>query len=357
MYRHYLAFLVVILFCTRCKKADIEVHRSIQLVEKFTVESNQDLDFITNFQFKSDGSVWIGTFNSGLYHVTQDGTIHYDTDNSPVPNNRVNDLYLDGSEKLWIATDNGFASYLNEDWAVFTIDNTPLFIERVSQIAVDSKSNVLVGNGSAIEGGLILFTSDGDWKTYTPDNSLMPCSLILDIEVTDENWFWVSTGQNQGKGGIVLLEGDIITRALNIEETGLLYNWIDEIEIWENSLWVGYQVSIYNEPEIAEGGIQLVGLEENEITSFFPHETGLTSNRIHSIRLSSDNLLWFTTSLETCQNCSAGIGFLNEAGEFLISSFLNSAIASNAFFPMLNEDHRGKMYVASELSLYELEIK
>ncbi|CAN0430879.1 unnamed protein product, partial [Ectocarpus fasciculatus] len=315
--------------------------------------------FITAFQFKDQETVWIGTFNTGIYRTSGSSSVNYNTSNSPLPDDRINDLFVDHLDRLWMATDNGFAMLHEEAWEVYTMDNTPLLMPRISQIVVNGSDEIMIGNGNASEGGVLHRTKDGGWKNYTSENSLLPCNLILDIELEGDDVFWVSTAQLLGIGGVAKIENASITQVFNIEETGLLYNWIDNIEISNNALWVGFEVPIYNESGIAEGGIQRIDPQStNGVNTYFPNSTGLTSNRIRAMKLHSDNSLWFTTTFDdpACDNCVGGIGVLFENEKFLVSSSVNTDLPLNAFMPVLNEDNNGNMYVASELSLYKLEI-
>ena len=355
----YLLFLIPILF-TYCGDDDTEaVPQKIHLTEAYNLEVMEESNFIVDFQFAKDETLWIGTFDGGLFHIIGNEIKIFNVANSPLPDNHINDLFIDHLDRLWIATNNGFAMYNEGNWEVYTSSNAPFAVKHVSEIAVNKKKEILVGHGDVIDGGLLFRTENGNWKSYTTDNSKLPCNVINEIELTSEGNFWVSTAQFQGKGGVVKFENEVITDVLSVENSDLLYNFIDNIEVTNDNIWIGYWVAIYNQSGFPDGGIQQIDLQSNNPVSYFPNETELVSNRITAMKLHSDNSLWFATSIDdpACKNCFAGIGVLLENQNVLAISALNANLESNAFFTKLNEDNLGNMYVASERSLYRLKLE
>jgi len=355
---HLFWLLSIIFIQCRDKESIVVSPKAIVIKEAYLLESNEDLDFIRNFGFAKDGSIWIGTFHSGVYRLSGDKIINFNKSNSPLPDNTINDLFIDNFDIVWVATGNGFAKYEEKSWKTYTIENAPLTLESVSQIAVNDHGEILIGNGNAVDGGLLFRNRHDEWKNYTTNNSELPCSHILDIKLSN-NVFWVSTGQLLGEGGVVRFENEKVNNLLNIENTGLLYNWIDNIEVRDDNIWTGYEVYIYDESGFPDGGIQRVNLQSNNTYSYFPYDTRLVSNRITSMKLHSDNSLWFATGIDDpgCENCFAGIGVLLENEDFLAISAVNSDMPANAYFSDLKEDNAGNMYVSSELSLYQLELR
>jgi len=125
-----------------------------------------------------------------------------------------------------------------------------------------------------------------------------------------------------------------------------------------NNLWFGFRVPIYNKANFPEGGIQKYVFQNDNISSYLPQSTSLVSNRITSMKIASDKSLWFTTGIDDplCENCYAGIGVLTTEDNFIVSSKINSDLLPNDFFTFLNENHKGEIYVASELSIYKVKL-
>lgn len=349
----------LLLFSSCNNEEDTIKTYSLELIEAYNLDLEVD-NFIIDFQFLNDETLWIGTFNGGVYYVSGSEIINFNASNSPLPNNMINDIFIDFQECVWIATNEGFAKYDHGNWEVYTALNTPLTGGYVSEIAVNKKNEVLVGNGNATEGGLIFRNKAGTWKNYTTANSILPCSIIFEIELVESDNFWVSTGQLSGKGGVVKFENETITDVLNIENSGLLYNWIDNIEIDNGKVWFGYAVRYANKPGFPDGGIQRIDLKSNTIMDFLPNTIGLTSNRIISMKFNAaTDRLWFATGLDDpyCENCIAGIGIVFENNNMIVFSALNNAyIEENSFFIKFNSNINGDMFVASEGSIYRLEL-
>lgn len=318
-----------------------------------------DDDFIVEFEFDKNGVLWIGTFNGGIHRITDKGTTVFDTSNSSLPDNRINDIFIDHLNRVWVATFNGYATFENEQWRASTVDNSPLLIPFVSEISVNTQNEILLGNGNATEGGLLFRNRNGVWKSFTTENSDLACNIILDIELTEDDGFWVGTGQFLRLGAIIKFENETITEILSTENTELLYNNFDYLEINDDELWVGFEVNIFNVPSYPDGGIQRVNPASFTTENFFPNKTIPVSNRVSAMKLHTDNSLWFATVIDDpyCENCNSGLGMINKNGEMTTISGIDADFSTNAFFTHLNEDNNGNMYVSYENALYRLELQ
>ncbi|MDN5211873.1 two-component regulator propeller domain-containing protein [Fulvivirgaceae bacterium BMA12] len=353
---HLLAVACLILF-TACRDDDSgALPSTIHLEEAYHLETMKTGNFIVDFQFAKDEILWVGTFNGGIFQLSGTEVKTFNTANSPLPDNHINDLFIDHLDRLWIATGHGFAMYDKGHWEVYTSANAPLAVDHVSEIAVNKKNEILLGNGNVIDGGLLFRSESGNWKAYTDSNSKLPCNVIHEIEIAPDGSFWISTAQFHGKGGIVKFENEDITEVLSVENSGLLYNFVDNIEITDRDIWIGYEVAIFNQSGFPDGGIQQIDFRSSSPASYFPNEKALVSNRITAMKLDVSNSLWFATGIDdpACENCFAGIGVLLENKEILAISASKVNLPPNAFFTKLNGDNHGNMYVAHESSLYRL---
>ncbi len=353
----HLLILACLLSFTACRNDDADaVPSTIHLEEAHHLETMKTGNFIVDFQFAKDEILWVGTFKGGVFQLSGSEVRIFNVANSPLPDNRINDLFIDHLDRLWIATGQGFAMYDKGHWEVYTSANAPLAVDQVSEIAVNKKNEVLLGNGNVIEGGLLFRSESGNWKAYSDSNSKLPCNVIHEIEIAPDGSFWISTAQFQGKGGIVKFENEDITEVLSVENSGLLYNFVDNIEITGQDIWIGYEVAIFNQSGFPDGGIQQIDLRSSSPSSYFPNEEALVSNRITAMKLDVSNALWFATGMDdpACENCFAGIGVLLENKKILAISASKVNLPPNAFFTKLNGDSHGNMYVAHERSLYRL---
>lgn len=350
--------IVSLIGLAQCKQDEslTHGHLNIDFIEEYRIESSQDIDFITSFQFENS-DVWVGTFNSGVHHISNDEYLHFNIENSSLPDNKVNDLFIDHEKRIWIATDGGLVLIQSRLPKANEIVDYPNVNSTISQIAVNETGDIVFGYGNVENGGIMHIKGDSSWVSYNTKNSRLPCNLILDIEIDNKGAFIVSTGQFQGKGGVVKIDKDGISEILVDQQSGLLYNWVDHIELtMDDDLWVGYDVLIYNETGEADGGIQNLSLDDYSIESFFPNTVGDLSNRIRSMVVSQQNTLWFVTGFDDpyCENCIPGIGLIRDESIYYDEDYLTK-IKSNSTFNILGLNESNNVYLSNELSIYRLE--
>ncbi|MFI5171270.1 MAG: two-component regulator propeller domain-containing protein [Chitinophagales bacterium] len=137
-------------------------------ITTYNVESG---DFITN-DFRAikcfDNKIYAGSYYSGLYIFENDTWTAFDTLNSPLPGNMVNDIeYDDSTENIYIATDKGLAILNNESWTLYDSLNSPLPGNRVTSLFFDKANRLWIGTRYA---GLAKYIDD-TWEIYNYDNA------------------------------------------------------------------------------------------------------------------------------------------------------------------------------------------
>ncbi|MDB5130590.1 MAG: hybrid sensor histidine kinase/response regulator [Mucilaginibacter sp.] len=132
--------------------------------------------FYTSILEDNTGTIWAGTYRDGLYyfnpHTGLSGRFKYDAQNKlSLSNNKVNRIFQDGDNDLWIATENGLCK-LNPDKRNFTRLNTAngLPSNVIYAILQDAAKNLWVTTSK----GLMCFNkSSGNIKIYTRANGLL----------------------------------------------------------------------------------------------------------------------------------------------------------------------------------------
>ena len=75
-------------------------------------------EIITSIAVDGANRKWVGTFNSGVYLLSADGTstiARFNTDNSPLPSNTIVSVASDLSTGLiWLGTSNGVIAYRSD---------------------------------------------------------------------------------------------------------------------------------------------------------------------------------------------------------------------------------------------------
>jgi ligand-binding sensor domain-containing protein len=74
-----------------------------------------ETEIVNCIQVDGANRKWIGTVNSGVYLLSEDGQEqieHFTIENSPLPSNNISDIKIDGrSGEVYFATTNGLISY------------------------------------------------------------------------------------------------------------------------------------------------------------------------------------------------------------------------------------------------------
>ncbi|MDP2038732.1 MAG: two-component regulator propeller domain-containing protein [Ignavibacteria bacterium] len=165
--------------------------------------------FVTALAFDSQGTAWLGTFNQGL--IKYDGSISvYNKANSTLPDSMVIwDIEIDKSDNVWIGSDKGLIKYDRSRFFLFNKKNAPMVTDNVFTLSVTNDNIIWFSSCMFREGGIMNY--DGvKWNTFTPQNSLLPGSLINDIAIDKQNNAWVTVNEGVTSCSIVRITGNQI---------------------------------------------------------------------------------------------------------------------------------------------------
>jgi len=203
---------------------DLQAREGIVRPLASTAISNKDPDgplTVTALQEDSEGGLWLGTSNDGVFRVVAHSITHFDAPNV-LPDNNVLSLLLDSRGGLWVGTANGLARLSkNAGRVVMAAHNTPVNVKTVYQ---DSD-------------GAVWVTTTGDQLMQVQGNVLAPAALpgiprrlgVRTIFEDREHRKWVGT---VGQGVFVLSAG----RVHRYPELDLVRAFC---EAPDGSMWVG----------------------------------------------------------------------------------------------------------------------
>lgn len=108
----FLSFLLLLFSCSQAEKNLLAgMERQSPLVTNDI--SNQQ---ITAFGEDGNGHIWIGTFRGLNKFSVNEYHQYFCTDDSlDIPDNHIQDIFLDSKKRLWISTVNGICQYTDED--------------------------------------------------------------------------------------------------------------------------------------------------------------------------------------------------------------------------------------------------
>ncbi|MDY4461119.1 MAG: two-component regulator propeller domain-containing protein [Sodaliphilus sp.] len=193
------------------------------------------------------GDVWLKPFNTGdtcLIEITPTDTIAYRYDQYPFNDNYICQMRFDHTNRLWLATTHGLIFRDNGQWHVYSTTNSNLPTNYIYSIDFDSQNNVWCGtfgagltcfNGTSFttyttkqglesdfvatvcvdKNDVVWFNCrssqypeiyglglsslhNGQFKTYTANNSQLASNTIWDIETDAKNNLWLATGDDKG---------------------------------------------------------------------------------------------------------------------------------------------------------------
>jgi ligand-binding sensor domain-containing protein/signal transduction histidine kinase len=167
-------------------------HFSPSGIKHFTTREGLVNNFVRCFLEAKDGSLWIGT-DSGISKLDRGG-IHNYTDQNGLAYNSIRSLLEERSGTVWIGTEHGLSKFRN---GMFARDapTAALANEKVWALHQDSDGGIWIGTRTH---GIYRFL-DGQLTHYTAANGLASDSIYSILEDKSEH-FWVS-----GPSGVTLL--------------------------------------------------------------------------------------------------------------------------------------------------------
>ncbi|MDH6312114.1 ligand-binding sensor domain-containing protein/signal transduction histidine kinase/DNA-binding response OmpR family regulator [Parabacteroides sp. PFB2-10] len=226
------------------------------------------------------GNVWFATWGKGLFRYNkEDKSWHHHlynaNDSSSLPSNQVNSLHLDADGVLWFGTDNGLASYNNENNSFLSIpldiaSNKINFIESIDGTLWLATMNGLIGYKP----------SDKTVRTLSKNDGLLSDQLNVKaglLSSTGDLYIGTTNGfnrirpeeihENNFTPPVFITNIQVFYKDLMIKEKGILRNSIlytDKIELsYKESVFSIEFVSLsYNAPDKNQYKYKLEGFDK-----------------------------------------------------------------------------------------------
>lgn len=183
----------------------------------------------------TNGNKWTSAFDSGLIQFDGENWQNYATENSDIPGNYVEKIYVDAANVLWMIAGNEVVSFHEEEWMVYPLPDTSDGIHPSPHCMVVNGDELWIGTGRL---GLFRYMN-GSWATFNTTNSNIPSNNITAVAVDSVGDIWVGTSEGQiGKlTNSIWTVFDTTNSPLNDEK-------ITSITVSpENELWVTQQWS------------------------------------------------------------------------------------------------------------------
>lgn len=213
----------------------------------------------------------------------------FDRSNSPIPSDRILSVSFNkNNETYWLGTDNGIVSYDGLDWMIHDQSSVGCEQCQVNDIAIDSSNVVWV----AMNDGIYFF--DGIiWKKFTDPDSDITNDIINTIARQKSNGIdkiWIGTFQ-----GVSIYDF--------VETKWTHYIWADNFFGWGGV--VDLRI-LKDERVIANTSGGGIGIFQNEWTFLKNSNSPFKSNTVNTSIEGQDGSIWF------------GFGYPTEPGGYLM---------------------------------------
>ena len=242
------------------------------------------------FKIKCDdqGYIWASTFKYGVYKINLKdySFIKYtndENDDTSLPGNSVRDVLRDENNQVWVATNNGLASY-NEKDEIFTTyskksyDSKSISQNEVHSLMQDKSGIIWVGTYS----GINIFDPNikiEHYKNNPLDKNSISESIVTTIYEDKYKYLWVGTYSN----GINLINrdtGEIIRLGNEGDYNFIVSDYINYI--------TGYKDEIY---VATDYGLNIINTNTKESFTY-TENNGLVENNIKNLFVDSSGNLW-----------------------------------------------------------------
>jgi hypothetical protein len=133
---------------------------------------------------------WIGTQSQGVIHYRSDTktTEIYNTGNSGLSHNVINDIAIAPNGEVWVATNKGVNRFSGGNWQTYT-EEDGLISDQVNTVVISPTGIVWLGTNKGIS------RYDGAWTSYTKANGL-PHNKVTGLAVEGADTLWVVMANN-----------------------------------------------------------------------------------------------------------------------------------------------------------------
>ena len=320
-------------------KINNETEEVIKYFASEEEEKSISHNFIYSLYADELGYLWIGTYYGGLNKLnlkTEEIEKYMPRFEDGIPGAYIRDVLRDSRGTVWIATDYGFAKFIEEENRFIRYKSSKynlgsLISDDTKSICEDKSGAIWIGTND----GISLFNPENLFNYYKSDpfdsNSLSSESITGIYEDSD-GVLWIGTfydGLN-----IFDRENNKITRVDQTEDyEGELYisnNLVRDITGIEDEIWIATQ-----------NGLDKYNKDTHEKVQY-REENGLPCNDVKTLHIDSKGVLWIGTS--------NGIFSSDRNGTFTdYSQIFKDAGVNVLSFSDIHEDKDGLLWLAGSI--------
>jgi ligand-binding sensor domain-containing protein len=226
--------------------------------------------------------VFLGLMLHTFFCCAQSGWIHFDTENSPLLDNRVSSIAIDHDNNLWGAYSgaggfgNGIVKFDGNSWTHYNTTNSGLPNDDIRDIAVDLQGNVWFACYNA---GIVKFNGT-TWTRYYSSNSNIAGNDVVDMEFDSNGNLWVGCYFS----GVSKFDGTTWTTYTKDNAPFPDSNCISDLTIDNsNNVWVGMYCG---------GGMAKFSSSSGTWTGYTTSNSSIPDHTVTSLLADASGVIW-----------------------------------------------------------------
>lgn len=157
------------------------------------------------------GNLWVGTTENGLLYYNGVLWSYFNTANSSIPANSVNDIDIDGFGNIWITTQNNLSRFDGNTWTHWNSQNTPM-IYKLSNLEIDSANRIWMISHNYSTYKVVSFDGS-NWTSWNHTNSPLSDVFLRTLFIDGNDNVWITT---DGTGVFVFNPNGIVENSDNL---------------------------------------------------------------------------------------------------------------------------------------------
>lgn len=291
---------------------------------------------ISDMSIDSQGRIWMifsqpGGEMSGVCMFDGSAWLEWSSSNSPLPDNRINKILVDGDDIVWITLDAEcpdettiLATYDGLGWTIFDASSGVLPLGTyIKAVGLDNSGAIYFGSSS----GVLYAYKDEEWSSISiADAGGLPKSPVRTIAEDSSGALWFGS----------IFDGVVRFDGTSWSHFDLFDFWINDIEAANGSIWV--VGSSYSEGGgCGPGGFFPGGARELRGDTWIVHDDSLPSREASCVEIGPSNDVWIGTK-------ASGVAKY-DGNTWTAYNTSNSGIASNGI-NKLRFDWSGNLWIA-----------
>ena len=215
--------------------------------------------------------------------AAQSDWVNYNTENSPLLDNRVSSIAIDHNHNLWGAYagaggfGNGIVKFDNVTWTHYNTLNSGLPNDDVRDIAVDLQGNIWFACYNA---GIVKFDGTSTWTRYYKTNADMAGNDVVDIEFDSDGNLWIGCYFS----GVSKFDGTSWTTYTKDNAPFPDSNCISDLTIDKaNNVWVGMDCA---------GGMAKLSSSSGLWTGYKVSNSSIPDHTVRSLLADTSGVIW-----------------------------------------------------------------